>query len=248
MIIIKKTVIFIISIIALVFTPFKNKKNLLSSDKTIEKIINNELSLIRLGDGEFRLFFFKKKIYYQNYDENLQIELNQIISNYNEKSKYLLSLPYDFFGNNIFWFMKLKRLKYIFYFAIFRFYFVFFMNKKVFYGDATTFAMKNENNYKKIWENCDVVIFVHNNKIYANEFEKKYNKKVEFIAVKSENSYDDVDKIENDIIELVKKYQSNYKILLSAGPCSKVISYRLCQKNIISYDVGHCWDEPLIVE
>lgn len=208
--------------------------------------MKNKKSIIRLGDGEFRILLNKKGIEYQEYNDSLRNEISQIIKQYSKDSKYLLALPSSMFTKSILWYLKNDNI-YVDCFGFYRFYFRYFMKNNVIYGDAFCFSKGNENEYKKLWENCDRILFVHNNKKYAIEFESKYAIKVDFIEIPQKNSYSKIDSIIKEIKNKLKKMKPNtmYKILISAGPTAKPIIYRLSKENIIAYDMGHCWDSPL---
>ena len=247
---IKRIIAKILSYIAVLLTPFKSKAKVMNREETPEYLKKNKnVSLIRLGDGEFRIMLNRKGIMYQQYSSNLRNDMLQILHDYkNKDTEYLLSIPYEPFSKNLIWCIKHDK-KYLEHFGIYRFYFRYFMNRKKLYGCALTFEKDNEENYRKIWENSEKVIFVHNDKKWADLFEKKYNIKTYFIEVPNKNAYEQIEEIEKSILNVVKKIEDKgkYSILISAGPCAKVLVYRLLKEKIVSYDVGHCWDDPLIM-
>ena len=240
----------ILCYISIFLTPFNSKAKVMNRIETPNYLkMHKDISLIRLGDGEFRIMLKKKGIPYQKYSNDLKNDMLQILNDYkNEDTKYLLSIPYEPFSKNLIWCIKHDK-KYLEHFGIYRFYFRYFMNRKKLYGCALTFEKDNEENYKKIWENSEKVIFVHNDKKWADLFEKKYNIKTYFVEVPNKNAYEKIEEIERSILNVVKKIENKEKccILISAGPCAKILVYRLLKKKIISYDVGHCWDDPLIM-
>lgn len=246
----KRIINIILCYICLFLTPLKSKAKVLNRKDTPSYVIDNNLSLIRLGDGEFRIMLKKKNIPYQKYSDGLKNDLLNILKEYKKVSnnKFLLAVPYEPFAKNLIWCIK-SDIKYLEHFGLYRLYFRWFMNNKKIYGCALTFERDNEKNYKKIWENSQKVIFVHNDEKWAQMFENKYNIKTLFVKIPEKNAYEDIDKIEKEIKEKIKEIDKNvkYSILISAGPCAKILVYRLLKSNLISYDIGHCWDEPLIM-
>lgn len=235
--------------ISLMLTPKKSKIKVLSKAETPEYVITHNKALIRVGDGDFRIMLRRKGQPYQNYSKNLQKEMLQIFNDYKNKKDcgFVLSVPNEPFVNEAKWFDTIDNDMILQCFGLYRFYFRNFMAKDKVYGDAFVFQKDNEANYEKLWTDSDKVIFVHNNKIYAESFEQKYHIDTHFVQVPPENSYDVIDDIENEIVNLVKTFDKDtkYSILISSGTMAKVLVYRLLNKNIVAYDTGHCWDEPL---
>ena len=246
----KRMINIILCYIRILLTPFKSKAKVLNRENTPSYIVNNNLSFIRLGDGEFRIMLKKKSIPYQKYSNELRKDLLNILKEYKKQknNKFLLAVPYEPFARNFIWCIK-NDIKYLEHFGLYRLYFRWFMNNKKVYGCALTFEKDNKKNYEKLWKNNQEVIFVHNNEKWAKMFENKYNIKTHFIKIPEKNAYEEINKIEEEIKEKLKYIDKNikYSILISAGPCAKVLVYRLLKSNIIAYDIGHCWDEPLIM-
>ncbi|MDD3304288.1 MAG: GT-D fold domain-containing glycosyltransferase [Clostridia bacterium] len=246
MIKIKRIIAFILGIIKLIFTFTKSKTIVYDKVQSVTKAKTDRLSIIRFGDGEYRMIARKKDIHYQKYEPELREEMLKIIHEYDKSSNYLICIPRAVVVENAIWFLK-HPIKYFTHFIDFRFYFRYFMDTKVEYGDAMMFASGNEVYYKEIWKDTDNIIFVHNSEKWANNFESKYNKKTVFIEVPSKNSYSEIDEIERNILEQIEKIGDNtYSILISSGPSAKCLVYRLAKKGIVAYDCGHCWDEPLV--
>lgn len=60
-----------------------SRANILSSEETVDEILKNKKSLIRLGDGEFGIFR-GKSIHYQKYSKELMDEFIKIKNEYEE--------------------------------------------------------------------------------------------------------------------------------------------------------------------
>ena len=239
----KKVVVWIYCNMKLLISPFKKSINTLSDDEMIDYVKNNCLSIIRYGDGEFRIIETKKGIHYQDFNEKLFSEMEDLFYNYSNNSKYLLSIP-CFFKENMFWF---KKMPYSFTscFAKCRLFFRKRYNANLIYGDAFLFKKGNKKVYEKLWKDEKKIILIHNDIKWAKGFEQEYKIDVEFVKVPSKNSYDVIDEIENKIEGINK--DKRIKILISAGPMAKALCYRLSNKGFIIYDTGHCFDEPLIL-
>lgn len=223
------------------------KIKIMNAYQTIDFTLKENKSIIRLGDGEFK-FLIGEEISYQEYNEELKNELNKIINEYSKTSKYLLCVPKYFFECN-----GIKLLKNKDYFLCWSFPRNYFKNhfpKNLVYGDAFSFGNKNTLIYDKLFFNKKYkeCIFVHNNIIYAENFEKKYNIKTHFVNIPKKNAYTDILKIMNNIFNIVDyKNKKEIIIVISAGPLGKVLVKKISEHGIIAIDTGHCWDKPLNV-
>lgn len=230
--------------------PFKSRVKFLYDENMVQYILKNQLSLIRLGDGEYNLLLKKSGIKYQKYNKELHKEMQQFMKEYKtkENQKYLIAVPYLPFSNGIKWYIKNDK-KFLMCFGIYRFYFRITANKNKMYGDAMLFREGNKKTYEQLWKNnSDFIIFVHNNEKYAKKFYNEYKIHTYFVKVPNQDSYDKIDEIEKEIVEKVEELKNKkVRVLISAGPMAKVLVYRLSRNKIIAYDCGHCWDEPLII-
>ena len=227
----KKMLIKIYNYLLIIILPFKCKTKIINDNKIIERIKKNRLSLIRFGDGEYRIMYSKKGICYQEYSESLRNDLLTIFKNYNCDSKYIICIP-PFFLKSIYWFMK-NDSKYTMCFAKPRFVFRIRQNKKLQYGDYSIFGKGKERTYKKIWEDVNNIIIIHNNNKIVETFNKTYNKNAIFIKSPEKNSYNKIDEIIKQILN-IKNYK-DFLILISSGPMAKVLSYKLTQKRNTGY-------------
>ena len=85
----RKILIAIYVYLLLLLKPFRIKKGFYDHSQTIETALEKSKSIIRFGDGEFRIIFTKKGIEYQDYDCKLSNELREIFEKYSEEEKYL---------------------------------------------------------------------------------------------------------------------------------------------------------------
>lgn len=214
---------------------------------TVRNLKSNNRSLIRFGDGEFNIIS-GKGIHYQSFSKDLQLDLTEIIEEYinNEKEvRYDLALPADFLKCSGLRLIR-KRI-YVSSWSYSRWIFKKKYDKPVLYGDAFLFARDNEKIYRELWGNAKAVIFVHNDKKYAENFSRKYKLDTKFIQIPSSDAYEKKLKILNQIYEVIGECGNiDIPILISAGPCGKVLVKELANKGYIAYDTGHCWDDPLV--
>ena len=216
----------------------------LDADETVKLILKYKRSLIRLGDGEFNILN-GKSVFYQDYSLQLKDDLKKVIDEYLEnKSNYILCMPGIFLNINIFK-LTFKQFKS---WAFSRYYFKHHYDLDIEYGDSFVFSKSNERIYELLWKDNSIkkIVFVHNNVNYANLFQEKYSKEVNFIKVNDKNSYNDIEDIEYNIISSIPENdKDNYMILISSGPSAKIIISHLSQIGYWCIDAGHCWDDPL---
>ena len=222
------------------------KAKILSSEETITLILKDKKSIIRLGDGEFNILQ-GKDVHYQNYSVDLKNRLYNIIEQYLNnpgKCSYIICMPGEFLSCN--GLELIKKRVYVASWSFSRYIFKKKYDKDITYGDSFLFAYGNEKIYSKIWSNTGVknIIFVHNQEIYAKEFENKYKILTESIVIPSRDAFENSEDILNKIVKIASK-KNDLLVLISAGPCGKYLVYELALKGIWTIDTGHCWDNPL---
>lgn len=221
----------------------------ITDNQCIDLLIKEKKSFIRFGDGEFDILE-GKGIHYQKYNKNLAKDLNQIleyyINNHND-AKYIVGMPTFFLNKNGSFMLKSRLL--LSCWSHTRYYFKKHCDYECKYGNSFIFSKGNEEKYEKLWKETNVsrAIFVHNNKKYASDFEKKYKIQTVWIEIPDHDSYDNFENIYGDIINSIKD-KRNSIILISAGPCGKVLTYKLANEGCWAIDTGHCWDYPLEIQ
>ena len=234
-----------------IYTFWGIKANIVSSNETVNIILNERKSLIRFGDGEFGIYR-GKNIHYQCWSEQLRDEFVKIKQDYEkqiENSNFLLAIPKRFISIPG-WILMKKRV-YVSSWAQSRYDYKKEWNHSIRYGDSFLFEKKNKDIYGKLWRSDKTpehIIFLHNDKKFADLFTTTYSKKVKFIKCPAKNAFEKIDFLENEVLETIKKYHWDKKdvmLVVSAGPAGKILIYRLCKKNIWGIDAGHCWDDPL---
>ena len=215
-----------------------------SPDDTIEKIVNDNCSIARFGDGEFDMIC-GVGMKYQKYNKELAKRLKQVLDS-NEKGLLIginnvidleYSEKYNDFANN-FWkgwlhdnkFKLLKLLS---------------KNKQYYSSNITRFYIDYKDkswvgdyvqNLRRIWDNQEVLIVEGEysrlgvgNDLFDNM------KSIQRIICPSENAFEIYDKILNEILKVDK----NKMIMLALGPTATVLAYDLYKKGYRAIDIGH---------
>lgn len=215
-----------------------------SPDDTIDKIVNDNCSIARFGDGEFDMIC-GVGMKYQKYNKELAKRLKQVLDS-NEKGLLVginnvidleYSEKYNDFANN-FWkgwlhdnkFKLLKLLS---------------KNKQYYSSNITRFYIDYKDkswvgdyvqNLKRIWDNQEVVIVEGEysrlgvgNDLFDNM------KSIQRIICPSENAFEIYDKILNEILKIDK----NKMIMLALGPTATVLAYDLYKEGYRAIDIGH---------
>jgi len=213
-------------------------------EDTINKIIKDNCSIARFGDGEFDMIC-GVGMKYQQYDERLSKRLKQVL-NSNEQGLLIgvnnvIDLKYaenyvDFARK--FWDQWLKDNK----FKLLR---LLSKNKQYYSSNVTRFYIDYEdksnvgeyvNKLKKIWDKEDVVIVEGEysrlgvgNDLFDNM------KSLRRIICPSENAFERYNEILNEILNIDKKKM----IMLALGPTATVLAYDLYKMGYRAIDIGH---------
>lgn len=229
---------------------FANPKNVIghytiaTPKETIDKIINENKSITRFGDGEFD-FIYGIGMNYQKYDEKLAIRLKEVL-NSNEKD-LLIGIPNvvnieymdEYTGPAIdFWPGWINKYK---------FKLVKVLNKKKQYYSAqiTRFYMDYKDKshteeyvkkIKEIWDNKDIVIIEgeHSRLGVGNDLFDNM-KSIQRIICPSENAFEKYD----EIMKEASKIGKDKLILLALGPTATVLAYDLYKRGYRVIDIGH---------
>ncbi|MCC4413374.1 SP_1767 family glycosyltransferase [Limosilactobacillus reuteri] len=212
-------------------------------DETLDEILENNKSIIRIGDGELDLIY-GKDIGYQHFNPQLaKILKDSILSNHNPRILTCLS---DIFTN----LDRYNEIRGYYAFGVLPEYSEFFRKieeKKYSYGSAfmsrmyMCFKDKSKSQHyfhklRKIWQDKDILIVEGEytrsgvgNDLFANA------RSIQRIICPAEDAYDEVDEIE----EAIRNEAQNKLILLMLGPTAKVIVNDLQDLNNQMLDVGH---------
>lgn len=239
---IKSSILYHIALIYLCFSK-DPKFNILSDDETLEKIINEKLSVARFGDGEFNGIFGNNLAGFQDKDDYLTQRLKDIL-----KSKHqdlLVGIPrglIDVSGYSKeaskFWAIyslrnKNRLLPYLgdreFINASFTRPYIDYKNKDEAQGRFESIKM--------IWENKNLVViegsktkFGVGNDLLDNALS------VRRIICPSKNAFVSYDRIYKATIQNIS---TNCLILISLGPTATVLTYDLSKIGYQAIDIGH---------
>lgn len=222
----------------------KDAPKMLSINETIEKIIKENLSVIRFGDGEMSILH-KTDLGFQKYDEVLEKKLKEIIKV--EEKGLLICIP-GLFGKII------GLAKFAWKFAMhhqfrYRQDWLSLLLKDRVYGDTlfTRPYLAYTNEFRKnsgqifkrifsIWEGKDVVL-VEGEKSrlgVGNDMFKNTNSVVRILCP-AENAFSKYEEILNACL----KHSKDKLFLISLGPAAKVLAYDLFLAGYRVIDIGH---------
>ncbi len=209
----------------------------------IEKIIRDNCSLARFGDGEFKWILGIKQKSFQNNNVELSQKLSEILNN--NLDNLIIGIP-----------KPLKDLKEYNRFAkkTWKLYIYMFgpMIKKLVlkdreYADTniTRFYMDYKRkdkckekieNIKKIWNNKDIII-IEGEKTRLGVGNDLFNntKTINRILAPSVNAFDKFE----EILNIAKEQKKKSIFLISLGPTATVLAYELAKIGYQAIDIGH---------
>ncbi len=219
-----------------------------SINTTIEKIIKDNCSLCRFGDGEFELMENRKRPKFQDVDSKLSIRLKEVLEskedniliaiadNYGSLEKYnddaadaIRSYMTKEVRESHYKFLDKER---IYHNAYLTRPYILYKNREK--------AGKKFDDIKKIWNNRDITIIEGEytrmgigNNLFSNV------KSINRILAPSKNAFSVYDKIINSALYIDK----NRLILLSLGPTATVLAYDLAKFGYQAIDIGHLDNE-----
>jgi glycosyltransferase family protein len=212
------------------------------TDKTLEKLIENKISMSRFGDGEFSLMR-GESLLFQPYHEKLAARLKEIIKS--EKENHIVCIPNVF--SNIDWATETASNYWNKYLNLNRNRIYKLLNmKKQYYDTQVTrlyIDLKNKNltderfrRIKILWKNRDVVIVegVKSRLGIGNNLFNEVNS-IQRIICPAQNAFAKYDEILNE----VQKYEKSKLILIALGPTATVLAYDLSKLGYQALDIGH---------
>lgn len=211
-------------------------------DATIEKIILENLSAIRFGDGEMTIIN-GYDIGYQQYNANLKNELVDIAKS---KTKGIIICIPDIFHDlsnqnhnaQIFWKCHLQK---------YRKYWLLYFCSSTIYGNAfiSRFYIDSNNKsdtkrlfdkVKKIWQDREVIVIEGSETRLGVGNDLLSNcRNIKRIICPSKNAFEKF----NFIIESVKNNNRKKLILIALGPCAKPVAFSLHELGFQAIDIGH---------
>lgn len=216
--------------------------NVLSPTETLKLISENNLSLIRFGDGELSLIE-GTDLAFQKHDPDLAQKLKEVLTS--DKKGLLIGVPGIFgrlehFSKLGFWF-EIHHL--------FRYHHLWkqLTKPEKIYGDAfitrpylsyrdKTGAEGIYQQIKALWQGKDVLLIEGEKSRLGvgNDLFQNANS-VKRILGPAENAFTKSD----DLINTASKYSKDHLVILSLGPAAKVIGYELFTQGYQVIDIGH---------
>lgn len=226
---------------------FKNgvyKIKVLSLDETLDKVKNENLSVIRFGDGEMSLID-KIDLGFQKSDVVLSAMLKEILTS--DKPGLLLCIPGIFgklnnFANHSFWFtvhhvfkhgdrwLQLLPKNYTFGDA-------FITRPYLTYDDATRKESgKIFDKMISLWKDKEVVLIEgQKSRLGVGNNLFSQTKSLARILCPAENAFEKYEEIKGEALKIDK----SKLILISLGPTAKVLAYELFLLGYRVIDIGH---------
>lgn len=225
--------------------PSYDRYKFLNEKQTLEYLLKNKKSFIRLGEGEFSILYgFNVDLYQQKSNHLLREFFIKIIKDYNHDSPYLLGIPrlpiqkLSYFGIK-----KNKNLDYWYKVET-------FMRNRLkencLYGDPLIFKRVLNKNIEsfKIWENKSVLLIGSMVKYFKNK-QLELTKRQYLLEAPDGNAFKDYEDVVKNIFRIIDSNhlkKEDMVVLISLGPAAKVIIYELSKKGLIAYDMGTYFD------
>lgn len=225
---------------------FENIKKIkfCDSKQTIEKLVNSNCSLCRLGDGEFNLMF-GNDIPFQRYSDNLSQRLKEVLSSSNENLMICIPNLFASLENATLWTKTFSRT----FFGKHNRAILNLLNNNQQYYDtgatslyinSTSSSLDDYKNHfdslKNLWTGKDIAIICGEsvfNKIKFNIFEDSNS--IEYIKAPSLNAYNQY----NEILLQAQSISKNKLILIILGPTATILAYDLSKLGYRALDIGH---------
>lgn len=216
---------------------------IMSIEDTVDKIIEDGVSVSRYGDGEFKWMYNLPQQSFQNNSEELKKRLQEIIKS--SEPNHIVCL-YDTFGDlskyswgcRRWWtiFMGKYRKKWVDLLDTNKIYYNTNISRPYMDYKDKDKSEERFNKLKKIWENRDVVI-VEGEKSRLGVGNDLFDgsKSIKRILAPSTNAFDKY----NEILDSILKESKEKLILLALGPTATVLAYDLSKFGYQAIDIGH---------
>lgn len=238
----KYEVIYIYNKILYHFKKFK-KIQVYSTEITLQKLLNEQKSFCRFGEGEFAWMNQIPQNSFQENSEELSVRLKEVISSNNKN--ILIGIP-DVFENLNQYTSKAKRFWTIYLNKHRHEWEIYLDSNRIYYNTLATrfyidrldtaYANKVVNIYKQIWDKKKIVIIEGEytrlgiqNDLFDNAEEIKR------IIAPATNAFFSYEKILEAALSLPK----DVLFLLALGPTATVLAYDLSIEGYWAIDVGH---------
>ena len=220
------------------------KLHILSIEQTINKIIENKISISRFGDGEFILLMEKRDIVFQKLSVKISQRLQNVINA--DLSNHLVCLT-----NVIVSRKGLRHSSKVHWVDFLNHYSNELANKiynhEKYYGNALISRFYhhkiNKNNIhliverlKKFWDKQDI-LFVEGELSrlgIGNDLFDNANS-IQRIICPSENAFEKYD----EILNITIKHATNKLVIIALGPTATILAYDLAKEGFWALDLGH---------
>ena len=220
--------------------------NIVSTEDTLNEIIENKKSISRFGDGEIFLIL-GYGIYFQKGNRKMAKRLLEIIRNNSTNKNLLVGINFFYKKKDISLYSRGTASYWKGFFYRYRHRVLKLINKNTTYYSSwisrfyTTYRNKSHvpfyvKKLKKIWENRDILIVEGaktRNGIGNNLFNNA--KSIKRIICPSRNAFKVYDKILKAVLTLDK----NHVVLISIGPTAAILACDLSKLGYQAIDFGH---------
>ena len=217
-----------------------------TDNETIEKIVNDNKSLSRFGDGEFLWLLNIKTETYQEASEELSKRLKEVLTSNNDN--LIIGLPNVMDEKNINKYMLHSRIHWVNFMNKYFKYIEPLINTERIYADTQisrcyidykdkSGAGDRYKNLKKIWNNKKLLIVEgEKTKLGVGNDLLSNASKIERIICPAKNAFEKYD----EILESIKKHGKNKITLLALGPTATILAYDLSKiDGYVAVDLGH---------
>jgi len=213
--------------------------NTLSDRKTLKYLHNNDVGIIRFGDGELR-YLVGRGTSHEYFDSFLQDKLVTQLRNYSTnvyQSQYLIALPISLTLENKF---EQRATSSDSWGHVQKYAMMPHLKRHVVYGSPFCFRLNfvTDPNLEEYSQTMLSLLDKKNTIYVSNENEvEDYISPVEFLRIPSNNAFESYDEIKAEVINRATKYE-NPVILISGGVTATAMSAELNASGFRTYDVG----------
>lgn len=226
----------------------------LDHGRSVRRLQTEVKSVIRWGDGE-SLILQGGDVYFQPYSLQLRTRLLGIIKDYKEHCGYYLAIPTQYLASSSIGLRNTKRGKSNDFdiWRVSRFVHWRYFPKKIEYLDA--FIFKGSTNdqlreIRKVLSTFSSFVIVSSEPENVDAFFREnlpsaHYSKIIIPAKDAFATYENIwEKVLTQLNELSGVNEQDILLLISAGPCAKVLAYDLIKRGYTAFDVGklfRCW-------
>ena len=220
--------------------------NIISTEKTLNEIIQHNKSISRFSDGEFSIII-GGGIRFQEKNKTLSKRLRKIIKNNNNNKNLLVGIDFPYKKKELDLYRQSESDYWIPFFRHHRFGLLKLLDKrKIYYSsDITRFYHKFKDKshvpkyvkkLKKIWEGRDILI-VEGEKSRIGIGNDLFNntKSIKRIICPAKHAF----RVYEDILYAVLTVDKKHLVLIALGPTATVLAYDLSHLGYQAIDFGH---------